>query len=74
MKQKQKPKSKYKTISIPTEMYNHIAKLIEEHQYYGYDSVSQFIKEGIRVKVEHIMEIERDTNPLVIKRKEPQTQ
>ncbi|RLI84584.1 hypothetical protein DRP07_00760 [Archaeoglobales archaeon] len=42
---------KYKSISIPEELFSEIQRYIDENKQLGYSSVAEFIKEACRVKL-----------------------
>mgnify|MGYP000586632945 FL=1 len=48
------PRAVYKTISIPEEMFNEIERVIKVRQDLGYQTVTEFIKDAIRRRLEEI--------------------
>ena len=51
------PKPGYKSISVPEEMIAHIEKIIEKHATL-YRNVSDFVKDAIRRRIEHLSSLE----------------
>lgn len=45
----------YRSVSIPIELYNKIQKIVKKRSY-GYRSVSEFVTDAIRRRVEKIEE------------------
>jgi len=48
------PRAVYKTISIPEEMFNEIVRVIKVRPDLGYQTVTEFIKDAIRRRLEEI--------------------
>ena len=44
-------KSGYVQIGIPTDMYEKIKNLIDEHTEYGYKTVPEFVKDAARTRM-----------------------
>lgn len=43
--------SKYRTLSIPEELYNEVEEYIRKHPEKGYAGVTEFFKEALREKL-----------------------
>jgi Arc/MetJ-type ribon-helix-helix transcriptional regulator len=47
------PRKRYRTIAIPEELYEKCEKIVKEGNL-GYSSVSEFVKEAIRKRLEEL--------------------
>jgi len=47
---------RYRTISIPEEMFKQIEKVVKEKPELGYSSVADFVKNAIREKLKALVE------------------
>ena len=50
------PAKGYKSVSLPEDMLDSIEKLIKNNKELGYSSVSEFVKEAVRL---HLMQIKK---------------
>jgi len=46
---------KYTTVSLPTELHDLVKKFIEKNPEFGYKSVAEVCKEGLREKLKEMM-------------------
>jgi len=50
---------RYRGVQVPRELVERVARLISEHSELGYGSVTEFVKDSVRRRVEQVLQVMR---------------